>query len=717
MEVCFPGGGVLLLARGATLTLGRGVWRSAFVSREHVRLHLDPQAATLGLMVVGRNGLVVERQMTGVSSWDVVAEVDPGASEELPLQHMAEGGGGTRFWVQGAQDDTVVALRLADCRAGQGAEEAGAGGGEDAQQEPAPKRRRQQAQHPAAVPVAAAAAAAAAAPEAARAAGAQGAWGEGLQPPAAAPLPNSGTGPLGSAVVPYDVSSPLHLLAVRGIEERYNEGCLGVQLRSLISCQGGPLKLALVSNYMVDMGWLMSCCPDLASAQQAAAAGAAHLHLHRPPLPIPFGTHHSKAFLLVYPSGLRLVIHTSNAIFADCNQKTQGLWVQDFPRKPQPAPPSPFERELAAYLAALGLPAALARAVLGAVAEHDFTYARGALVASVPGYHSDHNVHANGHMRLRRLLAQVPLPPGFRGSDQGVGAAAAAGGHGGGDAAAAMEGLVAQCSSMGSFDQAWLRDELGASLAAHRRAPQHALLGGLPRPSGPPGSGPLPLAVVWPTVEEVRGSLEGWFAGRSVPGPASNVGKPFMPPYYARWGGEAVGRRRAMPHIKSYTRYRGQQLAWLLVASHNLSKAAWGGLLKNGKLMVRSYELGVLLTPALEAAYRASPQWGFMCCADESGGGISSGQARPSPPHSPQQHPRVAFVTLACGAQEKLALEAAGAVVCVLPVPYELPPVMYGSDESVEDVPWTVDTPQAGRDALGLDWGVRKSHYGHREPE
>ena len=47
-----------------------------------------------------------------------------------------------------------------------------------------------------------------------------------------------------------------------------------------------------------------------------------------------------------------------------------------------------------------------------------------------------------------------------------------------------------------------------------------------------------------------------------------------------RYGGEVAGRQRAMPHIKTYVRYRGQQLAWVLLASHNLSKAAWGSLQK-----------------------------------------------------------------------------------------------------------------------------------------
>ncbi|GLI60365.1 hypothetical protein VaNZ11_002490 [Volvox africanus] len=558
--------------------------------------------------------------------------------------------------------------------------------------------------------------------------------------------------------VPYDIESPVHLLRVRGLSPRYNSGCLGADLRRLVS--GGPMQLALVSNYMVDVPWLLTFLPDLVEARQlfivhgegpeadaemrhqVAAAGAPHAQLHRPPLPIMYGTHHSKAFLLTYPHGLRLIIHTANCVQPDCNDKTQALWVQDFPRKAAAVTPlatSMFERDLVVYCRALALPPSMERPVLDAIAAHDFSHARGVLVTSVPGYHRGATaVHSYGHMRLRRLLEQVPLPAGFAGSSSGNAAesrAAAAD-----RSAVPSEGLVIQCSSMGSFDQAWLVDELGASLAAHQRTAQQQSAS-RPRPSGPPGCGPLPLAVVWPTVTEVRNSLEGWNAGRSIPAPARNAMKPFMGRYYARWGGEVVGRQRAMPHIKTYTRYRGQQLAWFLLASHNLSKAAWGDLQKNGtQLMIRSYELGVLVTPALEAAYRASPQYGFCCHP-------SPNSLQMEPRHRPQQQQQqqpsestqmkdtspsqvlcitvtgVTFcsfaapttcalpgITLPSYAGDERSGDDGGGVTCMIPVPYTLPPTSYHAGE---DKPWVVDVPQQGLDALGLPWGAPYSHYGH----
>ena len=228
--------------------------------------------------------------------------------------------------------------------------------------------------------------------------------------------------------------------------------------------------------------------------------GIARFTPHRPPLPITYGTHHSKAFLLLYPSGLRLIIHTANLIHPDCNNKTQGLWHQDFPLKSATAPPtSEFESSLAAYLTKLSLPAPTAREVLAAVKQHDFSGAAAKLVASVPGYHNGAALNAYGHMRVRSLLVQVGalrrlvLHLFVIISDVGVTErifrllrphlCALSGGHMLGanvlsyGCVGAQEELgeeyrsapvVAQCSSLGSLDENWLLGEFGASLAAGR---------------------------------------------------------------------------------------------------------------------------------------------------------------------------------------------------------------------------------------------------------
>jgi len=66
------------------------------------------------------------------------------------------------------------------------------------------------------------------------------------------------------------------------------------------------------------------------------------------------------------------------------------------------------------------------------------------------------------------------------------------------------------------------------------------------------------------------------------------------------------------PHIADALGWGGmrrkdQQLAYLILTSHNLSKAAWGVLEKSGQqLHIRSYELGVVLLPSLEQALTLS---------------------------------------------------------------------------------------------------------------
>ena len=62
-----------------------------------------------------------------------------------------------------------------------------------------------------------------------------------------------------------------------------------------------------------------------------------------------------------------------------------------------------------------------------------------------------------------------------------------------------------------------------------------------------------------------------------------------------------------------------------MLASHNLSKAAWGQLQKSkSQFMVLSYELAVLFLPDLELLYRQHRHHGYCCstglCMPQSSG-------------------------------------------------------------------------------------------------
>eukprot|EP00887_Chlorella_sp_A99_P006577 scaffold3.g6577.t1 len=380
--------------------------------------------------------------------------------------------------------------------------------------------------------------------------------------------------------------------------------------------------------------------------------------------------------MLEYERGLRLVVHTANLVYPDCVSKMQAVWHQDFPLKHGESPPtSEFERYLGSYLAALRLPPADAARAAALVAAHDFSAARAALVASVPGTHAGAAMRAWGHLRLREVLGREPeLGAEFAGAP-----------------------LFAQYTSVGSLTDKWLTGEFAASLAAGSAGGKRL---------GPPPPGPAGLKLVWPTAAEVRDSLE-----------ADNVCKPFLAPYYHRWGGEPCGRQRAAPHHKSFGRFRvtegGEaELAWYCATSHNLSKAAWGTLEKGeSQLRILSFELGVVLLPSLEHAYQNSRWRGFSATAPP-----PPAAEAPAPP--PERVQRVRFCAWRAGAPQAPVAEGGGALRVPLPVPFPLPPAHYGPGDRA----WCVDPAQRweGVDSLGFAFPGRGAHYGwldSMEPE
>jgi hypothetical protein len=85
-------------------------------------------------------------------------------------------------------------------------------------------------------------------------------------------------------------------------------------------------------------GWYQRAQTIAAQAQAAFAAAAAaaegegvsapEVCCHSPECE-GWGVHHTKAFVLAYADGgVRVVVHTANLLFGDCNSKTQGLWWQ-----------------------------------------------------------------------------------------------------------------------------------------------------------------------------------------------------------------------------------------------------------------------------------------------------------------------------------------------------------------------------------------------------
>ncbi|XP_041927661.1 tyrosyl-DNA phosphodiesterase 1 isoform X3 [Alosa sapidissima] len=394
-----------------------------------------------------------------------------------------------------------------------------------------------------------------------------------------------------------------YLNKVVGLDKKYNTGA--IHIREILSPMFGTLKESVQFNYCFDIPWMVEQYPpefrdkpvlivhgekrESKARLIQQAQPYAHVRFCQAKLDIAFGTHHTKMMLLWYVEGFRVVILTSNMIRADWYQKTQGMWISPlYPVLPEGRPetagesPTFFKRDLIEYLQAYRAPEL--SEWIQRIREHDLSDTSVYLIGSTPGRYVGADMEKWGHLRLRKLLREhtKPVPN---------------------EEAWPVIGQFSSIGSMGLDKTKWLAAEFQRTLTT---------LG-----KGGKSVGPEPqMLLVYPSVDNVRTSLEGYPAGGSLPYSIQTAQRQlWLHSYFqlsvcvcvcvcvcvSRWGAETTGRSHAMPHIKTYMRVSPDftQLAWFLVTSSNLSKAAWGGLEKNNtQVMVRSYELGVLFLPS-----------------------------------------------------------------------------------------------------------------------
>jgi hypothetical protein len=98
--------------------------------------------------------------------------------------------------------------------------------------------------------------------------------------------------------------------------------------------------------------------------------------------------------IVFYATGVRVAIMTNNYVEGDWTNKTQCVWVEDFPLKSEGSPPSTeFEDYLTEYFSTLdtwdGDTRARLKTTIQRLSRYDYSAAQVDLVASVPGiYHS-----------------------------------------------------------------------------------------------------------------------------------------------------------------------------------------------------------------------------------------------------------------------------------------------------------------------------------------
>jgi tyrosyl-DNA phosphodiesterase 1 len=373
------------------------------------------------------------------------------------------------------------------------------------------------------------------------------------------------------------------------------------------------------------------------------------------PLPysISYGVHHSKIFLIGYSDDTcRVVIHTANMRYEDIHLKAQSAYIQDFPLKATCSDPttdlsSEFEVSLVTYLSSYEFsvrrnwsPRGKPELLTDAVRRYDFTPAKAVLIPSIPGHHKLDAVETYGHWKLRTLVATCTFEPRLQ---------------------EAVRPIVCQFSSIGSLTEKYLRDlqismDTGLSRSYRHQSPAPTI--------------PLRLQLVYPTVKEIRLSVEGYRGGRSVPGTVKHVSKPFLRKLWHKWSGNKrnpLGKPKNVPHVKSYYQVcrTSDSMDWLVITSHNLSKAAWGEVQTSNRfggrrLFIRHWELGVFLSPLTLKSDR------LVCWTGADNGCLS------------------------------------GTITAAVPMPFSLLPESYDSS----DTPWAVDSTYEAEDGFGLSSAI-----------
>ncbi|KAB5577926.1 tyrosyl-DNA phosphodiesterase I [Coniochaeta sp. 2T2.1] len=409
--------------------------------------------------------------------------------------------------------------------------------------------------------------------------------------------------------------SPFQLTKIRDLPPASNVDT--VTLQDLL---GDPLISECWNfNYLHDIPFLMSAFdPDVRNLVKVhlihgfwkrddgnrlqleeEVKGFNNVSLHEAYLPEMFGTHHSKMLLLLrHDDTAQVIIHTANMIHRDWTNMTQAVWRSPLlPLLPNnnsdqgdntaaTGSGGKFKADLLNYLRVYeSRRRRVCQPIIDALSKHDFSAVRGALIASVPGRHNiwDDSPTRWGWKAVEEALRAVPVQDG-------------------------VAEIVVQISSIATLGPAptWLRDTFFSALGSHKP------------PAGGATAKPI-FKVVFPTPDEIRRSLDGYAAGASIHTKIQSAQQvkqlAYLRPSFCHWANDSpdgaelpkdtvvqdAGRQRAAPHVKTYIRYGSKSIEWALVTSANLSKQAWGEAVnaKSGEMRISSYEIGVLVWPAL----------------------------------------------------------------------------------------------------------------------
>lgn len=276
----------------------------------------------------------------------------------------------------------------------------------------------------------------------------------------------------------------------------------------------------------------------------------------------------------------QVIIHTANMIAFDWVNMTQAAWVSPLLpliRKgtPEPSIGGQFKNDIIEYLSFYGRHRT--GRLVDELKKYCFSSVKAIFIGSVPGRHKLTDAKW-GWPKLRKVLSTIPC---LRTENEPK--------------------IVIQCSSIGTLGQkdTWMTPVLFSALS-----------------SSATENGKQPdFGIIFPTVREVRDSLNGYGSGSSIHfrlvSPAQQKQFEYLKPLLHHWSSKGqgsselrAGRDLAAPHIKTYIRFSNREdvdstIDWALLSSANLSTQAWGAAEKDRMVRICSYEAGVLVWPGL----------------------------------------------------------------------------------------------------------------------
>lgn len=337
-----------------------------------------------------------------------------------------------------------------------------------------------------------------------------------------------------------------------------------VTFQEILDPSLGELVSSIQINFTVDFEWLLG---------QYKIAGLDHLpllvlfgqgyneHLTKTrrgnistkmiEISTPFGCHHTKMMILMYKDkSVRVVISTANLYNHDWDNRVQGLWISEKLQHLDDASGgesvTEFRKDLIEYLGNYKLDEL--KPAMEQMMRCDFSSIKVFLITSVPGEHH------SGKYGLKRIAKIIP-----KNLDEKC-------------------PLVIQSSSLGSFG----------------KQPSNYLTGDVLKSFGGDG-----VKIIYPSLENVEGSYDGLNlrgCGCMLYQQSAHNKQKWLNDFLHQWKSEDRNCTRAMPHIKTYSRFTEDRLYWFILASHNISKSAWGSSWM-GKFSINSYEVGVAFLP------------------------------------------------------------------------------------------------------------------------